>query len=134
MRVAPQKDDNPLNGVSTYDLVLIKDYIDGNLPLSPYQMIAADANNSGTITTFDIVELRNLILGIYTELPNNTSWRFIPASYVFPQPNPFKFPVPGSVSIGDIRNYKNGGAFIGVKIGDINGSAIGGSADGRVSG
>jgi len=134
LRVAPQKDDNPLNGVSTYDLVLIKDYIDGNLPLSPYQMIAADANNSGTITTFDIVELRNLILGIYTELPNNTSWRFIPAGYVFPQPNPFKFPVPGSVSIGDIRNYKNGGDFIGVKIGDINGSAIGETADGRESG
>lgn len=131
MRVAPLKDNYPLNGVSTYDLVLIKDYIDGNQPFSPYQMIAADANNSGTITTFDIVELRNLILGIYMELPNNTSWRFIPAGYVFPQPNPFKFPVPGSISVGDISASKNGGDFIGVKIGDINGSAVGGSADGQ---
>jgi hypothetical protein len=62
---SPELDDNPLNGVSTYDLVLIKNHIDGDLPFtSPYQYVAADINRSGTITTFDILELRNLILGI----------------------------------------------------------------------
>jgi hypothetical protein len=63
------KDNDPLNGVSTFDLVLINKHILGLEPLnSPYKMIAADANNSRSITTFDIVELRKLILGIYTEL------------------------------------------------------------------
>ncbi|MDW8231136.1 MAG: hypothetical protein RMJ33_14985, partial [Saprospiraceae bacterium] len=64
--VAPLKDDDYLNGVSTFDLVLINKHILGLEPLnSPYKMIAADANNSRSITTFDIVELRKLILGIY---------------------------------------------------------------------
>jgi hypothetical protein len=64
--ITPSKDDNPLNGVSTYDLVLISKHILGIESLnSPYKMIAADANKSGSITTFDIVELRKMILGIY---------------------------------------------------------------------
>jgi hypothetical protein len=42
--IAPEKDDNPLNGVTTYDLVLISKHILGIEPLnSPYKMIAADA-------------------------------------------------------------------------------------------
>ncbi|MBK7938253.1 MAG: hypothetical protein IPJ82_14745 [Lewinellaceae bacterium] len=86
--VTPTKDDNPLNGVSTYDLVLISKHILGLEPLtSPYKMIAADANKSNSITTFDIVEIRKLILGIYSELPNNTSWRFVDQDFAFPQPN-----------------------------------------------
>jgi hypothetical protein len=64
--ITPVKDDNPLNGVTTYDLVLMSKHILGIEPLgSPYKMIAADANKSNSITTFDIVELRKLILGIY---------------------------------------------------------------------
>ena len=91
------KDDNPLNGVSTYDLVLISKHILGLAPLnSPYKMIAADANKNNSITTTDIVEFRKLILGIYNELPNNTSWRFVDAEYAFPNPaNPFQTYVPG---------------------------------------
>jgi hypothetical protein len=72
MTITPVKDDNPLNGVTTYDLVLISKHILGIEPLgSPYKMIAADANKSNSITTFDIVEIRKLILGIYTELPEH---------------------------------------------------------------
>ncbi|MBK8425771.1 MAG: hypothetical protein IPL27_07220 [Lewinellaceae bacterium] len=85
--LTPTKDDNPLNGVSTYDLVLIAKHILGLEPLTtPYKMIAADANRSGSITSFDIVEFRKLILGIYDELPNNTSWRFVDKTYSFPNP------------------------------------------------
>ncbi|MBK6931828.1 MAG: hypothetical protein IPH12_13575 [Saprospirales bacterium] len=90
--LTPGKDNDPLNGVSTFDLVLINKHILGLEPLNtPYRMIAADANNSRSITTFDIVELRKLILGIYTELPNNTSWRFVDKAYQFPNANnPFQ--------------------------------------------
>ncbi|MEZ4917493.1 MAG: hypothetical protein R2792_00180 [Saprospiraceae bacterium] len=66
----PYKNDDPLNGVSTYDLVLISKSILGLEPLSqPWQQTAADINNSGSVTTFDIVEGRKLILGIYSEFP-----------------------------------------------------------------
>jgi hypothetical protein len=89
--VTPQHNQDHSNCVDTWDCVLISRHI-LNLELfdSPYKVIAADVNNSGTITTFDIVQLRRLILGVFEELPNNTSWRFINKDQVFPNPlNPF---------------------------------------------
>ena len=124
--VTPTKDDNPLNGVTTYDLVLVSKHILGLEPLNtPYKMIAADANRSGSITTFDIVEFRKLILGIYNELPNNTSWRFVNKAYSFPNPsNPFQSTIPENVSISSLSADMMANNFEGVKIGDVNGSAI----------
>jgi hypothetical protein len=124
--VVPVKDDNPLNGVTTYDLVLISKHILGIEPLgSPYKMIAADANKSGSITTFDIVELRKLILGIYNTLPANTSWRFVDKSFVFPnQNNPFTTTFPESIAIPAISDNMYNQDFVAVKVGDVNGSAI----------
>jgi hypothetical protein len=124
--VTPLKDNNPLNGVSTYDLVLISRHILGLEPLgSPYKMIAADANKSGSITTFDIVELRKLILGIYQELPNNTSWRFVDKSFVFPNSNnPFQTVFPENKTYANITASKLAEDFTAVKIGDVNQNAI----------
>lgn len=121
--ITPKRDNNPLNGVSTFDLVLINKHVLGKQALdSPYKMLAADANNSRSITTFDIVELRKMILGIYPELPNHTSWDFVPASFVFPNPqNPFQTVIPHSVTLADINAGNSD--FIGYKIGDVNGSA-----------
>ncbi|MBL7809182.1 MAG: hypothetical protein JNN28_15280, partial [Saprospiraceae bacterium] len=66
----------PLVGVTTYDLVLMSKHI---LALEPftslYQSVAADVNRSKSVTTFDIVETRKLILGIYDTFPNAPAWR-----------------------------------------------------------
>jgi hypothetical protein len=137
--IAPEKDDNPLNGVTTYDLVLISKHILGIEPLtSPYKMIAADANKSGSITTFDIVELRKLILGIYTELPNNTSWRFVDKSFQFPNANnPFQSVFPETISVADAMLTQAGKDFVGVKIGDLNSTVVANAnmpAEARTSG
>jgi hypothetical protein len=124
--ITPIKDDNPLNGVTTFDLVLISKHILGLEPLdSPYKMIGADANRSGSITSFDIVELRKLILGIYDELPNNTSWRFVDRAFVFPVPaNPFQSAFPEEISRNNIQSNLIDADFVGCKIGDVNNSAI----------
>ncbi|MBL7780569.1 MAG: HYR domain-containing protein [Saprospiraceae bacterium] len=124
--LTPTKDNNPLNGVTTYDLVLINKHILGLVPLaSPYKIIAADANHSGSITTFDVVELRKLILGLYQELPNNTSWRFVDKSFEFPEPsNPFQTVFPENISIQDVQTDHLTDDFVGVKIGDVNNSVI----------
>jgi hypothetical protein len=124
--VTPTKDDNPLNGVTTYDLVLISKHILGTDPLdSPYKMIAADANSSGSITSFDIVELRKLILGIHEDLPNNTSWRFVDKAFDFPTPtNPFQSGFPESKIVSSLQGNAMEDDFVAIKIGDVNGSAI----------
>jgi len=124
--IEPVKDNDPLNGVSTYDLVLINKHILGLQPLtSSYKMIAADANGSRSITTADIVELRKLILGIHIEFPNNTSWRFVDKNYVFPNPsNPFQEIFPETKEIVDPQTHQMYEDFVGVKTGDVNGNAV----------
>jgi len=54
-----------ISGVSTQDLILIRKHILSieQLP-KPYAWIAADVNNSGSITTVDVIKLSRLILGI----------------------------------------------------------------------
>lgn len=118
------KDDDYLNGVSTLDLVLIQRHILGldNLD-TPYKLIAADINNSETITAIDLIELRKLILGLYTELPNNNSWRFVESAYTFvDELNPFPFAE--NVEIDNLEEQVINADFIGVKIGDVNTSVI----------
>jgi len=86
-------------------------------------MIAADANNSRSITTFDIVALRKLILGLDTALANSDSWRFLPADYTFPNPlNPFATVFPEGVPIAPSAQPQVA-HFIGLKVGDVNGNA-----------
>ncbi len=119
--VRPYKNSDPLNGVTTFDLLIISRHILGLDTLdSPYKLIAADANKSGLITSFDVVEFRKLILGIYTNLPMDNNWRFVPRSYTFPDPeNPFQPPFP---EFDSTDYFLNGGVFdfIGIKIGDVN--------------
>jgi hypothetical protein len=113
---------NYLNGVTVIDLQRMVRHILGIDPLpSPYAMIAADANKSGSITTFDVVETRKLLLGIYQELPNAESWRFIPQACTFPNVNnPFagvNCPVIPSLNPGETT------VMVGLKVGDVDGDA-----------
>lgn len=118
------KDDNPLNGVSTYDLYLIRQHLNGTQPFTQaWQYIAADANNDGEVSGADTLDLYNLILGIYTELPNNTSWRFFVDTCDLEAPFPITCPQEIQVVDFDAGNYPDLG-FYGIKIGDLNCSNI----------
>ncbi len=123
--VTPVHDVDPLNGVTTYDLVVISKHILGvDLLDSPYQVIAADANRSNTVTTFDLVELRKLILFINTDFPNNTSWRFVDKGFAFSDPsNPFATAFPEVVNLNNLTASQLTNDFVAVKVGDVNGSA-----------
>lgn len=119
--VSPEKNINLLNGVSTFDLFKINSHVLAEEILdSPYKIIAADVNNSGSVSGFDIIQLRKVILGLNTEFPNNNSWRFIPADFEFPDPtNPLGTLFPESVTI-DLAQDATNTHFIGIKIGDVN--------------
>lgn len=137
--LTPLRDDNPLNGVTTLDIALITKHILGLQPLgSPYKIIAADVNNSKSITTFDVVELRKLILGINENFGNNTSWRFVDKAYTFPNPNnPFLSAFPESKTLANIQGNQMEEDFVSIKIGDVNTSAIANNlmlADDRTNG
>jgi len=103
--IQPFKNDNPLSGVSTFDMIQITKHILGIEPLSqPWQLLAADANCSGSITTFDIIEIRKLVLGITAGFSGcgGASWRFVAEPDV-------------PASSGSCIHFR------GVKIGDVTG-------------
>jgi hypothetical protein len=114
------------NGVTTLDLLKISQHI---LTIeafdSPWKMLAADVNDSQTITAFDIVESRKLILTAISAFVG-PSWKFMPADIVFANPqNPFTPNVPPI----QVRTYNNLSAhvtnanFNGIKMGDVNRTA-----------
>jgi hypothetical protein len=86
---------------------------------SPYQYIAADANNSKSISAIDLIEIRKLILGIYAEFPLNRSWRFVEKGFPMSPENPWPFneviELPAVTEDSLVNND-----FVGVKIGDVN--------------
>lgn len=125
--IRPHKNNDPLNGVSTFDLVLISQHILGiNQFDTPYKYIAADVNQSGTVTAFDLVQLRQLILNIIPNFPNNTSWRFVDMTLEFESMEAAMQLVQQDEeqTIRNLSGDRLDMDFLGVKIGDINGSAV----------
>jgi len=120
----PEKNDNIDNGVSIFDLVLLRKHILGHETLnSPYQLIAADINNNGTITTADLVELRKVILHLVDDFPNNTSWRFVENDYVFEYPTtPTRESLSGEFNISNLQQALSYD-IVAIKVGDLNGNA-----------
>jgi hypothetical protein len=110
---------NKTNGVSTIDLALIQAHILQRTPFNAaYKLIAADANNSSSVTTVDIVQLRRLILGTDTTLPSNRIWAFVDGDQTFATPsNAFPFNATRTLTnhSTDITHR-----FRGIKIGDVN--------------
>lgn len=124
INITPQSAPPPcdLSCVDIYDFYLIGQHIQGLQPLgSPYAILAADLNNSQTITTADLLLLNQLLSGNLTSLPNATCQCFYDANYLFPDPtNPFVETVPQSIAhiYGQSPNPPN---FIGVQKGDVSG-------------
>ncbi len=115
--------DYAANGVTSYDIVLVVQHILGINPLNtPYALLAADVNNSNSVTTMDIVEMQQLILQISDGFSSELQWRFIDATYVFPNPNQPWSPVE-LIEIPNLFTDELDLDFIGVKLGDIDMSA-----------
>jgi len=123
--ITPHWNENPLNGVTTFDLILITKHILGVAPLgSPLKLLAADINDSGNITTLDLISLRLLVLGVDEEFANNTSWRFLDEDFDFPNPqNPWATVRPEAVSLNNLNAVEAGSVnFTAYKVGDVNNS------------
>ena len=119
--LAKPDDDPPANGVTTLDIALIRQQILGLASLdSPYKLLAADVNASGTVTTLDLDSIRRLILGLTNTFPAGL-WRFVPAEYVFAdEANPWDAPTNRSYT--NLAAYMAGQDYVAIKLGDVNNS------------
>ena len=108
-----------LSGITSFDLVLMRRHILGLSTFeSPYQTIAADANSDGRVTTFDILELQRIILGINEGLPNDRSWRIVNltgSTNDVLDPSSFEESATIENFATDVTNLD----FLGVRIGDV---------------
>ncbi len=86
--IVPEKLDNPSSGISTQDITLTLWHILGIKPFdSIYNELAADVNSDNLVTAFDLVQTRQMILGIIDEFPSSPSYKFVPSlQEIDPQP------------------------------------------------
>ena len=124
-RIKPEKDTEHSNGISTLDLLKIQKHILGIKPIdSPYKLIASDANRDQKINAIDIIQFRKLVLGTMEALPQNTSWRFVDATYQFEDPtNALNEPFPEYIETGAL-NASEKADFIAVKLGDLDDNVV----------
>ncbi len=121
------KNGAPANGLSTYALFIGQRFILGMEPVqiySPYQIIAGDANCSGSFTTLDLFIIQQLIIGAADDFANCPSWVFVADGLVnmpedFTSQNVFPYPVENTMMVDQNITAD----FIGVKVGDILGNS-----------
>ena len=118
--VKPYRDINPLYGVSTFDLVYLRNYLSGEFQFfSPFQIIAADGNGDNLVNATDSLLIRQLIVGLIAEFPNIGSWRFVSKGYEFPNPQS-PFPFPEEITINNLSGDAVNRDFWAIKAGDLN--------------
>jgi hypothetical protein len=121
-QMAASYDADPAQGITTKDIVKIQRHILGlELLDSPYKLIAADVNRSGSITARDVSELRKLILGVQSEFDNNRSWNFIDAEIPLSFDNYMNYAT--DVNISQPNGDQMDRDFVAVKTGDVTGEA-----------
>lgn len=128
-----EKNDDMLNGVTTNDIVIIQKHILGIQSLdNPYKYIAADVNNSRSITARDISDLRKLILGISEVLPAGKSWVFVNSDQKFKDPS-YPWPFEDAVVLEKLNGDLSEKNFTAIKLGDVNNTAATSQLSGAVS-
>lgn len=118
------KQDDILNGISTKDIILIQRHLMGKEEFdTPYEYLAADINASNSIQVSDMVRIRQLLLGHISDFRQVPDWYFVYDGYPWmditqplKEPDAFSYVIDSLITDMDIN-------FIGVKPGDIDGSA-----------
>ncbi len=143
--VEPFKDINYSNGVDIIDLADLRQHVltNPNKQINDgFNRIAADVAPDGDINILDIIEVQQTVLDpINYEFTNNTSWRFVAdgQQLVF---TPDATDVPTfdeSATFNNVTTNISNVNFTGVKIGDINRTAVpssltnGGGLQGRTT-
>jgi hypothetical protein len=119
IRVLPKKTDNPLNGMTSLDMFTMRRMILGVLPLpGQYSLLAADVNSSLTLSTLDIVWIRNALLGYEDNINKTNTWEFINQKIKLPD-TLLAYPSQ-DIKLADFKAL-NGDTlkFLGIKNGDV---------------
>lgn len=101
-------------GLDVLDMLAIRAFVLNQSDLNPYQQIAADLNDTGAVTTLDLVILRSLILDTETSFNVTDNWIFFPADVDANQS--YTYPIDIDFATDGANQTQD---FIGVKKGDV---------------
>ncbi len=120
-QIVPVKNEYVINGISTYDILLIERYILTGEGLSSYAVIAGDVDQSGDINVLDIIQIRKLILGKIKDFDASTSWRFFPKDADLNE-----FSNNKGKDVYNVNDWIQNDLIelVGIKMGDVSGDAI----------
>jgi hypothetical protein len=108
-----KENSSALNGVSTFDLVLISKHLLGTQPFNnPYNEVAADVDESGSITITDMMIIQSIVYAQVSSFPG-LNWFFFSEGNTLPAT---EFPITLTADLLDFN-------FIGVKKADVNNTA-----------
>lgn len=114
-------------GINTLDALILAAHLDNMLSLaSPYKLLAADVDKSGSLTANDVQQIINVLLGAQDNFPGLPTWQFAPATFAFPNPlQPWSASVPNATPTFCLSGAMPApnADFIAYKTGDVNGSA-----------
>jgi hypothetical protein len=116
--LAPLKNTNKLNGVTSADALAIQQHVANNIPITdPYRLVSADVNKTNSITTLDATIINQALLGNPSALLQfKTSWRFVPQTHTMSMP-PWGFPE--NITLTGVSTNQTGKDFYGIKTGDL---------------
>ncbi len=120
--LSAKRDSHYLNGVSTIDIVVIQRHLLGleNID-SPYKIIAADVNNSNSLSASDMSDIRKLILGVDDSFDQVESWVFIDSDQTFlDDSNPWEYQQ--SMELSNLDHDAPNMDFTAIKMGDVDNS------------
>lgn len=120
--ITPFSQDRPSRMVTVLDLIALSQHF--NLKgkwKTPWQQLAADIDQSGTVDEKDLALLQKIVLGEPQKLPLETSWLFLPASFNLPEISDRRMPrLPaGSLKVETLASNLKGADFKAIKIGNI---------------
>ncbi len=126
--VRPSRSDDWIAGIDIIDIVAIRrDLLGIERFNNPYQYLAGDANEDGSMDVQDIVSLTRLLLDLDQELVADTDipWRFVAGGYDFENPDwPFlDTDIPDVISFANTDPTDINQGFIAYKLGDVNADA-----------
>jgi len=118
------KEGEELNGMSTFDIVLIKKHILGEEEITnPFLLYSGDINGNLSLDVQDLVLYRRFVIGIDDQL-SAPSWQFFNRDITFNDPlNPWQTTNVRTRTYENLTTSITDANFIGSKTGDIDDSA-----------
>ena len=120
-QLTASKDTDRSMGVSILDIITTLRHLVGTQPFTTTsEMLAADLNQSGTITALDVVHMRQLLLN-EADFNDYPTWRFIPDAAMEADQIPFH-EMNDYMQLSYVDEETIGHDFQAIKMGDVNGS------------